>query len=333
MSTRISDIIVPEVFAPYMLEQSLEADKLVQSGVIVENPAISKYLAGGGSTFNFPSFKSIDEGTTPVNVPTSDATVLATPESLTGRAQRAIRVERNRVFGSTDLTASLAGADPLQAAASMLGRAILKWRQASLLSVVQGVIAMLPDHVLSVAVQDETQVQAANKFSTSGLIDSQAAFGDLGLEPGTILAMHSDVKRLLQKNQPNLFIPTAQTNIGLDSYMGYPTLVDDRIGKVANTAANGFVYTIYTIKPGAIEFGYTQHANPVEVQRFVAGGNGAGSEQLAARDIFTYHVVGTKWQGTPAGDIVADSELATSGNWSQVFLSKAIGICAYSFNM
>ena len=38
MPTRIADIIVPEVFNPYVIQRTAELSSLVQSGIVVPNP-------------------------------------------------------------------------------------------------------------------------------------------------------------------------------------------------------------------------------------------------------------------------------------------------------
>ena len=55
------------------------------------------------------------------------------------------------------------------------------------------------------------------------------------------------------------------------------------------------------------------------------------AEILAARDILAFHVVGTKFVGTPAGELPTNAELATAANWAAVSQTKAIGVALYTF--
>ena len=50
---RISDVVVPEVFNPYVLEQSVKLDTLIASG-IVSNGIGGLDLSGGGFLFKMP---------------------------------------------------------------------------------------------------------------------------------------------------------------------------------------------------------------------------------------------------------------------------------------
>ena len=49
--TEISDIIVPEVFSPYVQILTAEKSRLVQSGALVNDARLAEVLAGGGLTF------------------------------------------------------------------------------------------------------------------------------------------------------------------------------------------------------------------------------------------------------------------------------------------
>src|SRR5690625_4521520 len=48
MTTRIADVIQPEIFTPYTIQRTMELSALVQSG-IVENNAEFNALAGGAN--------------------------------------------------------------------------------------------------------------------------------------------------------------------------------------------------------------------------------------------------------------------------------------------
>lgn len=335
-STAISNIVVPEVFAPYMLEMSMEKNAFVKSGLIAVNPALSAKLAGGGLTFSFPSFRNADESSTAANVSNSDAASNATPEGLVARSNIAVRLERNKVWSSTDLTASVAGADPLQALGLQLGDSINKWRTASLMSVMAGVVneTRMAASVNTIASESIAGQSASTKWSVGALIDTLAAWGDSAVDAANAPAilMHSAVFRSLQKAEPNSFVPVSTSNVFFPTYLGMPVIVDDRYTSRAGTT-DGVVYTSYLIKRGAVEFGSAVHANAVEVERNVLGGNGGGAELLAARDIFAYHIIGTKFTGTPAADLPTDAELATASNWALAYSTKAIGVAALVHNI
>ena len=59
-TTTIADVIVPEVFNPYVQQMTEEKSRLVASGAVIRSAQLDQDLAGGGLTFNAPSFKDLD---------------------------------------------------------------------------------------------------------------------------------------------------------------------------------------------------------------------------------------------------------------------------------
>jgi hypothetical protein len=57
--TRIADVIVPEVFTEYTLEDSIYRSRLFNSGIMAVNPALTSLLNGGGTTFNLPFWQDV----------------------------------------------------------------------------------------------------------------------------------------------------------------------------------------------------------------------------------------------------------------------------------
>jgi hypothetical protein len=332
--TALSNVIVPAVFAPYVLEQSLVKNALIQSGVISHNPVLDAKLAGGGATFNLPSWRPLDASGTAANVPTDDNTVLATPEAIVARANIAVRLERNKVYGATDIIQSLVGSDPMSAVGAYVGLAMNQWRQASLLKMLAGTIntTNLSSNVNSVAVEATASYTTATRINSGTVIDTLTAMGDFASNlEGYAIFMHGDTYRYLLKNDFTSFVRPSQQNAGIGSYMGMQVIVDDTLPKVAGSTS-GFKYTTYIMKPGAVGFGFTQAPNPIEVQRMVREGNGAGAEYLAVRDAFTYHVNGFKWIGSAAGAFPTDTEIGTASNWNAVFAGKGIGVVSLIHN-
>lgn len=53
MKTKISDVIVPEVFNPYVIQRTMELSALYQCGIIANNPELDRLATAGGSTFYY----------------------------------------------------------------------------------------------------------------------------------------------------------------------------------------------------------------------------------------------------------------------------------------
>src|SRR5687768_15224792 len=108
--TRISDIVVPEIFSPYVQQLTQEKSRLIRSGAIVVNGRYNEVLASGGVTFNEPSFKDLDNDAD--NVSTDDPAVDSTTNKIGTATEVQVRLSRNNSWSSMDLSGDLAGADP-----------------------------------------------------------------------------------------------------------------------------------------------------------------------------------------------------------------------------
>lgn len=333
-TTQIDDVIVPEIFTGYVEEQSNKADKLVRSGAVVQAPVLDSLLAGGGSTFNVPSFNPITNPDDDYEVSNDDPTDIAEPAKLTARSQIAVRLEMNKSWSSADLAASLAGSDPMMAAASKLGEYQASRRQRVLVRKLTGMFAAsnMTGAVNNVSILTGT-IGDTNRINADNIVDTTSAWGDYASNNvGKILCVHSDVHRRLQKQNLIDFQPTNAQDIGFGTYLGMTLLVDD--GCVKDTSTPSYpVYTSYILWQGGIGFGYSRPKVPVAFQREELQGNGAGVEYLIMRDRFTYHVSGMKWLGASvAGDLPTLAELATGANWTRVFDQKLVPIAALRTN-
>ena len=57
--TQVADVVVPEIFTPYIRQLTEEKSRLVQAGVLVRNALMDSLLSGGGLTFNVPSWRDL----------------------------------------------------------------------------------------------------------------------------------------------------------------------------------------------------------------------------------------------------------------------------------
>jgi len=329
--TRLSDVIVPTVFAGYVQEASINSNRLISSGLIALNPAYSGYLAGPAVAFNLPYWKNIDNDATMANTPTDDLATVANPEKVTASKQVAVRCMRNRVYQFADLAGILAGSDPLAAVATQIAGRQNSDRQAALLSTLAGTIneTVAPNLVHTIASEAIAGQTAATAFNASNLIDAVTnAWGDNAGFGG--LVVHSRTYAKMQKDNLITFQPTNTQDIGFGTYLGYTLIVDDKAPTRAGTT-DGVVYTSYIIRPGGVAMGVAAEDIPIEFERIALAGNGQGVETMVARDRFGFHVSGTAWAGSIA-QIPTDVSLASPAAWTKVFHDKAIGVAAIVHN-
>lgn len=57
--TRLSDVIVPEVFTDYVVHNTMEKSALVQSGIMTRNAEIATQLQAGADSFNVPFWRTM----------------------------------------------------------------------------------------------------------------------------------------------------------------------------------------------------------------------------------------------------------------------------------
>lgn len=318
--TTISDVIVPSVFAPYLDEERTKVNRLVQSGALVNDPFLAAFLAGGGNSVNVPSWKNTD--TDGENVDSDDATD-TTPTNLNKMEtseQVAIRINRNGIWGSADLVATLAGDDPMGAAARMVAGFQVQKRQQAMISVLKGLLNATGPLAAGVQTYGTT-------IDADHVIDAQAPFADEQAIMGSTLVMHSKVWRDLQKAELIDFEPTSTQNIGFGTYLGYTLAVDDDVEVVSGTPD-----TYYTYVLGAGSFGTADGRPrvPVEVEREATYAEGGGIERLIVRDQYVMHPYGCSY--TPTGGLPnnpTNAALATVADWSLVFPRKKVKINAF----
>ena len=70
--TQISDVVVPEIFTPYTQQLTEEKSRLIQSGALIRDAALDALLAGGGLTFESPSFRDLDNEADNVSTDAAD---------------------------------------------------------------------------------------------------------------------------------------------------------------------------------------------------------------------------------------------------------------------
>ena len=106
-TTRLTDAVVPEVFASYMMKNTVQKMALYDAGVMRSDSDLVNKLAGGGRTFNVPFWKDLDD--TESNIANDDPTDYATPLKLGSGTDIAARQIRTQAWSSAKLVSELAG--------------------------------------------------------------------------------------------------------------------------------------------------------------------------------------------------------------------------------
>lgn len=318
-TTRIADVVVPEVFSPYVQNLTEEKSRIVQSGAMVSDASLAALLSGGGLTFNSPSFKDLDNDAE--NISTDDPATLSTPNKIGTLTEIQVRMNRNNSWSSMDLTADLAGADPMQAIANRVAAYWARRLQLAFIATLTGVFA---DNTANDAADMTHDISGAvftdgvTNFSAEAYIDAQGTMGD-SQDVLSMVLMHSVVYNRARKNNLIDFIPDAvnPNAAAVPTFLGAQVIVDDGI-----TQSTGVFHT-WMFGPGAFRFGNGTPAVPTETDRVPAAGTGSGQDILHNRVQWCIHPVGFAYAGTaPSGgpsNAATANNLAAAASWNRVF--------------
>ena len=324
--TKIADIIVPEVFLPYMQEQTIYKNQFFRSGVIARNAAIQNAVEGGGKTFQMPYFKSI-VGSYSSEV-LSDSADLTVQKITTGQ-QDAVRLNRGLAFSVNDLAGILAGADPMEAIARELGEAWAHDYEDIIISILTGVFAdnVANDssdlvHDITVSTGDyDTDGTDANLISAVAMNKARFLLGDHA-DKFVAIAVHSDVYNSMLDQNLISFVPLSEQGQEIRKFNGLDVIVCDNLPTAAEVTS-GTEYTSYLFQRGTIAYGEDNRGLGLETDRDIL----AGDDIITTRRILCFHPSGFSFQSSSiAGSSPTNAELNNAVEWDRVFEKKNCGI-------
>lgn len=331
-ATQITNIVVPSVFTPYVQQRTEEKSRIIQSGVAGRNALMDGLLAGGGLTFNVPSFQDLantEERTSNDTVHFSQSTpdgtdggptdVDPTPDGITTSTEIAVRLSRNHSWSSMDLAAALAGEDPMEAIANRVSDYWVRRLQAAFIATWNGVIKDNVANDSSDYVNDisgTSFINGVTNFTAEAFLDTAVTMGD-SMEDLTAVFVHSVVYNRMQKNNLIDFIPDARGETLIPTFLGRSVIVDDGMPRT------GSVYDSWLFGVGATQLGVGSAKVPTETERLPGGGNGGGQEVLYNRVEWSLHPVGHAYAGTAPNGGPANgtgtNNLNNAGSWNRVY--------------
>lgn len=310
--TRLSDAIIPSVYAQYSFEAHVQSLELFQAGILYSDPAISSKLSMGGRSVDMPGWKDLgNDPSEPVNDDPTDNIEL---KKIGTRREVAARNIRAQAWGIPDLTSILAGDDPLRV---IINRQTDYWQRAhkrTIISMLRGIIAD------NIANDGGDMVRDTNaSIVDTDIIDAAYLMGDRA-DSFRAIWMHSKQMKALKKADLIDYVPSSQQGgMMIPFYMGLRVIVDDDI-----PVATG-EYTAFMFKPNAImwnELPVNTEGGPLERDRKPRAGHGGGVTELVSRRHFVPHVSGTRWlDASTAGEFATDAEFALAANWDRTATS------------
>lgn len=334
-TTQISNVIVPEQFAKYVLAETAEKSALVQSGIIKQDESLNALIAGGGKTITLPTWKDLAGD---ANVSGDDPTATVTTDAMNTNKEVATVLRRNGAWEASDLVASLAGSDPIKVGAKRVSDWWLRQEQKALISTLNGIFADNTandrgDMVIDVAEKSSSaSVTTDTRFNTKSFIDALVTLGD-GLSDIVAIAVHSAVYAQMLKNDKIAFVKPSEGSGQIATFLDRRVIVDDSCP--TETAGNGkpVVYTSYLFGEGSIVRADGMPKHPTSIERNEKAGNGGGLETLISRREMVLHPRGMKFtDSSVAGQSPTNAELAMASNWDRVWDRKQIKLAALKTN-
>lgn len=317
MATTLQDIINPTaLFENYVVNRTSELSAIFQSGIITRDSKFDQLASEAAQVHNMPFFTDLNGDSEDIVEGTS-----LTEAKIGSKMDTSTTIRRAKMWGATDLSAQLAGTDPMSAIGDLVAGFWARDHQKELLNILDGVFAAtsMSDHVLDIS----GKTGKAAVFSGEAFIDAMQLMGD-ARNSLTAVVMHSATKSYLDKL--NLIQTIRQSDaVSFDTYMGRRVIVDDSC-----PAATGN-YTTYLFGEGAIAYGVGSPVGlvPVEVDRDKR--KGSGVNYLISRKAFIMHPRGVAWKNKTRAhaESVSRTELKDAGNWERVYEPKQIRIVKF----
>ena len=314
--TTLSDVIVPELFNPYVINRTMELSALFQSGIVAHSPQFDALASEAAPVHNMPFFEDLT-GDSEAVIEGKDLTA----NKITSNKDVSTTIRRAMMWSATDLSAALAGKDPMEAIGSLVAGFWARDMQKELVNELKGVFACdtMENHVLDVS---GGSGKAAN-ISASSFIDALQLLGDAQSQL-TAVAMHSATKSYLKK-QNLIETERDSTDVEFDTYQGRRVIVDD------GCPAEGGVYTTYLFGAGAVAYGNGSPTGFVATEIDRDKKKGSGVDYLINRRTFILHPRGVAFKNKVRANAenVTREELADATNWARVYEPKQIRMVAF----
>lgn len=333
--TKIADVIVPEIFTPYVQQQTMVLNAFIASGVVSVDEQLNALLAGAGLTFNLPSWLPLAD--TDENMQSDDDTVNATPNKTSATKEIGVRLSRHNSWSAMNLTTVLAGADPMTSIGNQVSNYWAQRLQKAVIATIQGVYA---DNAAAPAGTDtHTQndmtndisgngyVAGVTDFSAEAVIDTLITMGD-GLNELTAVCMHSIVYAKALKNNLIDFVPDSSNPSAADIpvFLRRRVIIDDGLPNPAGSGAAATstgIYHTWLFGAGAMRYGVGTPEVPTEFERLPRAGNGGGQDILHNRVEWMIHPTGYRYVGTAPNsgpDNTSNANmLAAAASWSRIY--------------
>lgn len=330
--TTLQDVIVPELFNPYVINRTMELSALLQCGIIANNSEFDALASQAAPTVNMPFFEDLT-GESEQVIEGGDLT----DNKISSNKDVAAIIRRAKMWSATDLSAALAGSDPMAAIATLVAQFWARDTQKELIAILNGIFGTVPAGVSNTP-PAETRLEsnlldisgksgAAANWSGGAFIDAEQKLGDAKAQL-TGICMHSATEAYLKKQN---LIDTVQpsNDVAFGTYQGKRVIVDD------GCPVAGGVYTTYLFGNGAVALGNGNPVGFVPTETDRAKRKGSGVDYLINRRTSILHPRGVAFTSDSVAKTEGPSrtELADPKNWNPVYEPKQIRIVAFKHKL
>ena len=324
--TKISDVIVPELFNPYVINRTMELSALFQCGIVVNNAEFDRLASEAARTHNMPFFEDLSGDSEPTL-----EDVKMTPAKIGSNKDVSTTILRQKMWGSSNLAASLAGSDPMKAIGDLVAAYWARDMQKELIAILHGIfgtytpeggtaITPMEDHILDLT---KASAAAGTIISASAFIDACQLLGDAQSQLSGV-TMHSATKSYLKKKN---LIATERDSTGVEfeTYQDRKVTVDDGC-----PVDKDGTYTTYLFGNGAIALGNGSPVGHVATEIDRDKQTGGGVDYLINRKAFILHPRGIAYTGAVREHVETPTreELQNAQNWNPVYERKQLRIVA-----
>lgn len=317
-ATRLADVIVPDVWNPYLIERTAELSALFRSQIVQPVDDLRAFVAEGGNTINMPFWQDLS-GDDEVVSATGGALAV---NNITSEQDVAVVLARGKAWGVNELAAQLSGGDPAAAIADLVAGYWDRRIQAAVISILQGVFGSLADESpAAINVLDISEESGdAGRINSDALLDAQQLLGDAKSRL-TAVSMHSATENALAKQNVIEYEKPSESSPRVPVYGDKAVIVDDS-HPVEDVSGVGDVYDTYLFGPGALGWaeGTSSKVTMTETDRDAL----RGEDHLINRRHFVLHPRGVKYVGAATGGGPTNGTLANAASWERVYEPKNV---------
>lgn len=319
---RIADVIVPEIFTQYTIQETMELSELIKSGIATNTSEWDALASGASNSINMPYWEDLKGDPEVMN-----DTGKTTPGKITTNMDIARKMGWTKSFGANALSGHLAGSDPMKAISGLFASYWSRFSQQMLLSQLDGVFASskMADKVHDIS----TKAGEKAVFTGRTALDAVQKMGD-AKDALTGIMIHSAVENHLAKNNLIEYIQESEGKPRIKMFMGKRVVVDDGM-PFDNVTSVGVAYLF---GEGAIAWGNGSNPKILQTEIVRDGLSLAGEDVLVNRRLPLLHPRGIKWTEKSVADVYPNlAELANGTNWERVYEPKAIRIVKFVFKI